>query len=120
MLAERITSRTIDRTELTPFPTYCSGLSVVAKNANSFGIKQVHTLPPKHPAYGYPERIYDRSGVRTSTTLIDFYTLCFHALTKPFFRNPFAFTSIQNGGRARSTGVKSKWKKRQAGFQRGK
>src|SRR5882762_3530397 len=118
MLAERITSQTIDRTELTPFPTYCSGLSVVAKNANSFGIKQVHTLPPKHPAYGYPERISNaRSGY--PRTPHRFLYPVFSWPYKPFFRNPFAFTSIQNGGRARSTGVKSKWKKRQAGFQRG-
>src|SRR5712671_1367032 len=113
MLAERITS---DRTELTTFPTDSSELFVVSQNVNSLRIREIRTLPPKHPANGYSERIYDRSGVRTSTTLIDFYTLCFHALTNPFFSNPFPFTCIQNGGRARSS-ASTKMEKRQAGFQ---
>src|SRR5712675_600600 len=110
MLAERITSPIIDQTELTPSATHSSKLSVVAKNVNYCGIKQIHTLALKHPRYGYPERIYDPNCVGIPAPLIDFYVPCFHALTNPFFRNLFPFTSIQNGGRARATGFKSKWK----------
>jgi len=101
MLAERITSLTIDRTELTPFPTHSSELFVATKNINVFRIKQIHTLAPKHPGYGYPQRLYGANGAGISAPLIDFYAPCFHGLTKPFSSNLFPFTSIQNGGRAR-------------------
>ena len=110
MLAERITSPSTDRKELTLFRTHSSALFVVAKKINSFGIKQIHTLTPKQPGSVYPKRISDANRVGTSAPLIDFYTACFHALTNPFFSNPFPFTSIQNGGRAKSTSFKSKWK----------
>jgi hypothetical protein len=35
-------------------------------------------------------------SVRSFSLTIDFLTLCFHSLTKPFSRNPFHCTSIQN------------------------
>jgi hypothetical protein len=110
MLTERTTSPTIDQTELIPSATDSSALFVVAKNVNSFAIKQIHTLAPKHPGYGYPEQIYDANRVGIPAPLIDFYAPCFHGLTKPFSGNPFPFTSLQNGGRARPTGLKPKWK----------
>ena len=52
MLAERITSPSARPPELTPFPTHSSGLFVAAKNVNSFGINQIHTLSAKHPGWG--------------------------------------------------------------------
>jgi len=98
MLAERITSQTIDRTELTPFPTYCSGLSVVAKNANSFGIKQVHTLPPKHPGSVYPKRMFDANRVGTSAPSSIFIPCVFMVLQIPFPATPFLPHLYKTGG----------------------
>src|SRR6267378_1226668 len=57
-----------------------------------------------------PKRISEANRVGYPRAFIDFYTLCFHGLTNPFSSNPFPFTSIQNGGRAKSTGFKPKWK----------
>ena len=88
MLAEQITSPSIDRAQLTPFPTHSSELFVVAKNANSFGIKQIHTLAAKHPGYGLP----DPKTIRPAGVLS---ALCFHGLTNSFSHNIFPFTLIQ-------------------------
>jgi hypothetical protein len=52
MLNERITSPSTRPPGLTPFPTHSSGLFVAAKNVNSFGINQIHTLSAKHPGWG--------------------------------------------------------------------
>ena len=88
MLAEQITSPSIDRAQLTPFPTHSSELFVATKNVNSFGISQIHTLAPKHPGYGVP----DPKTIRPAGVLS---ALCFHGLTNSFSRNIFPFMLIQ-------------------------
>src|ERR1700688_2197397 len=44
----------LSRTVANPLFSNCCKLFVVAKNLNSFAIKQIQTLPTKHPGYGCP------------------------------------------------------------------
>src|SRR5712671_7789871 len=45
---------TFRRLAVTLCGSHCYKLFVVAKNVNSFAIKQIHTLLPKQPAWGMP------------------------------------------------------------------
>src|SRR5712675_3268261 len=98
MLAERITSRTIDQTELTPSATHSSELFGVAKNVNSFRIRQIHTLAPKHSGYAYPERLYDANRVGTPAPTSIFIPCVFMALQIPFPATPFLSHLYKTGG----------------------
>jgi hypothetical protein len=82
----------VRRRALTLDRSYCCGLFVVAKKVNSFGIKQIQTLCVKHRGWGTSRKQFrlSRFGFHV------FSPLCFHHVTNPFFRNSFAFTSIQN------------------------
>src|SRR5882762_11802002 len=98
MLAERITSPSLDRIELTPFPTNSSELFGVAKNVNSFRIRQIHTLAPKHSGYAYPERLYDANRVGTPAPTSIFIPCVFMALQIPFPATPFLSHLYKTGG----------------------
>src|SRR5712672_2081400 len=56
MLAERITSPSTDRTELTPVPTHTSDLFVLPKSAHSFGIRPVTLFHPNRVGTPHPHR----------------------------------------------------------------
>src|SRR5437868_9128547 len=119
MLAERMTSPSADQTELTPFRTHCSELFVVAKKTNAFRIKQIHTLPPKHPGSAYPKRISAASRVGTSHPSSIFIPRVFMVLQNPFAATPFLSHLYKTGG-VRGRLASNQNGKRQAGFQRGK
>ena len=73
--------------ESNPLHSYSSKLFVVAKNINSFGIKQIQTLSPKHPGWG----TLSRCALPQQAKLL---TLCFHGLTNCFSRNLFFLINI--------------------------
>ena len=98
MLAERITSTSPDRIELTPFPTHCSELFVVAKEANAFRIKQIHALAPKHPGSVYPKRMFDANRVGTSAPSSIFIPCVFMALQNPFSATRLLSHLYKTGG----------------------
>ena len=116
MLAERITSPSIDQTELTPFPTHSSELFVVSQNVNSFKIKQIHTLAAKHPGWGAPNEFNRAASIGVRATLIDFYAQCFHGLTNPFPATPF-LSHLYKTGECEGDRLQIKMEKRRAGFQ---
>jgi hypothetical protein len=65
-------------------------------NSQCIRTRSCHSLPtidhPLSPLFSF------HALTNPSSTLIDLQALYFHALTNPFPRNPFSFTSIQNPG----------------------
>src|SRR5712672_1238934 len=110
MLAERITSTSPDRIELTPFPTHCSELFVVAKEANTFRIKQIHALAPKHPGSVYPKRMFDANRVGTTAPSSIFIPCVFMVLQIPVSATSFLSHLYKTGGVRGRPASKSKWK----------
>ena len=74
--------------ESNPLHSYSSKLFVVAKNINSFAIKQIRTLSAKYRGW-----VYLRHPDAMLAPLLS--ALCFHGLTNCFSRNSFHFTNIQ-------------------------
>src|SRR5882762_2656502 len=114
MLAKRITSRTIDQTELTPFPTHSSALFVVAKNVNSFGIKQIHTLAAKHRGMGTPNDLWRELRGHPRAPHRFLYPV-FSWPYKSLFQQPLSFHIYTKRGAREADRLQIKMEKRQAG-----
>jgi len=109
MLAERITSPSTDRAELTPFRTDSSELLVVAKKINPFGIKQIHRLASQHAAVCISNKFLTRTEWALPHPSSIFIPRVFMVLQIPFPATPFLSHLYKTGG-VRGRQLQPKWK----------
>src|SRR4029077_17087153 len=89
MFAEGITLSNAHPAQLTLFLPYSCGLFVAPKKHNSFGIKQIRTLWPKHPGWGVSRKICPTESATYKLFLADLFA---HQLPhRPFARPLFSW-----------------------------